>query len=165
MLRVVGGVLQFPLHAHAIFVALAIVAFACFVVCLSCPIWAIVTWSLHADEMAAKAASATLLFSISGFVSYLCPCCVLWMTNDAEDGDEECCGCLIFDITYNDVQLAFLSVFPTTSLALAIWGFLNLHGDEPNHIQIMFIAAICGYGAWALSWLYAMQTSCSGYSR
>ena len=46
----------------------------------------------------------------------------------------------------------FIGAFPTTSLALAIWGLLNLHGDEPNHVQIMFIAAICGYGFWVLSW-------------
>ena len=136
----------------AIFVALAIVAFACFVVCLSCPIWAIVTWSLHADEMTAKAASATLLFSISGFVSYLALCCagafsMLNVMASCADGDyDEDESCLLCG------SGTFIGVFPTTSLALAIWGLLNLHGDEPNHVQIMFIAAICGYGFWVLSW-------------
>ena len=52
----------------------------------------------------------------------------------------------------------FIGAFPTTSLALAIWGLLNLHGDEPNHVQIMFIAAICGYGFWVLSWTFFVTT-------
>ena len=136
----------------AIFVALAIVAFACFVVCLSCPIWAIVTWSLHADEMTAKAATATLLFSISGFVSYLALCCAgafsilsAMAANCDGDSDDDEFGLLCGAGT-------FIGAFPTTSLALAIRGLLNLHGDEPNHVQIMFIAAICGYGFWVLSW-------------
>ena len=122
--------------------ALAIVAFACFVVCLSCPIWAIVTWNLHADEMTAEAAKATLLFSISGFVSYFSPCFPSFLE---ELHDED-------DYTAWYLMGAFTGAFPTTSLALAIWGLLNLHGDEPNHVQIMFIAAICGYGFWVLSW-------------
>ena len=132
---------------NAIYVAFAIVVFALFVCCLSCPVWAIVTWSLHADEMTAKAATATLLFSISGFVSYLAFCCAggfialfgAYGSNEDEYGFV--CG-----------AGTFIGAFPTTSLALAIWGLLNLHGDEPNHVQIMFIAAICGYGFWVLSW-------------
>ena len=138
--------------ANAMLVAFSIVVFALFVCCLSCPVWAIVTWSLHADEMTAKAASATLLFSISGFVSYLALCCAgafsilsAMAANCDGDSDDDEFGLLCGAGT-------FIGAFPTTSLALAIWGLLNLHGDEPNHVQIMFIAAICGYGFWVLSW-------------
>ena len=137
------------LRRELVFLAFAIVAFALFVCCLSCPVWAIVTWSLHADEMTAKAATATLLFSISGFVSYLAFCCAggfialfgAYGSNEDETGFV--CG-----------AGTFIGAFPTTSLALAIWGLQNLHGDEPNHIQIMFIAAICGNGFWVLSWTF-----------
>ena len=133
---------------NAMLVAFAIVVFALFVCCLSCPVWAIVTWNLHADEMTAEAAKATLLFSISGFVSYFSPCFPSFLE---ELHDED-------DYTAWYLMGAFTGAFPTTSLALAIWGLQNLHGDEPNHIQIMFIAAICGYGFWVLSWTFFVTT-------
>ena len=78
--------------ANAMLVAFSIVVFALFVCCLSCPVWAIVTWNLHADEMTAEAAKATLLFSISGFVSYFSPCFPFFL-EELHDEDDYTAWC------------------------------------------------------------------------